>query len=43
MTMTPLGQVSVPAGAAVAFAPGGKHLMLFDVAPQVKPGAILPS
>lgn len=38
MTMRPLGQVAVPAGATVAFAPGAKHLMLFDVRPGVKPG-----
>ena len=38
MTMKPVGQVALPAGGTVAFAPGGKHLMLFDVAPGVKPG-----
>lgn len=42
MTMTPSAQVPVPAGATIAFAPGGKHLMLFDVAPAMKPGARLP-
>jgi copper(I)-binding protein len=38
MTMKPVGQVALPAGATVTFAPGGKHLMLFDVAPGVKSG-----
>lgn len=41
MTMRPIGQVAVPAGGEVAFAPGGKHLMLFDVAPGVKPGGTI--
>jgi copper(I)-binding protein len=38
MTMKPVGQVAIPAGGKVAFAPGGKHLMLFDVKPGVKAG-----
>ena len=41
MTMRPLGQVAVPAGASVAFAPSGRHLMLFDVAPGVRPGGTI--
>ena len=38
MTMAPLAQVAVPAGATLAFAPGGRHVMLFDVNPALKPG-----
>lgn len=37
-TMTPLPQVDVPAGGTLAFAPGGRHAMLFDVNPALKPG-----
>lgn len=39
MTMKPLARVAVPAGQALSFAPGGKHVMLFDVAADAKPGA----
>ena len=42
MTMAPVGQVTVPAGASVTFVPGGKHLMLFDVAPAIAKGAKFP-
>lgn len=42
MTMVPIGQVKVPAGSTVTFAPGGKHLMLFDVAPAIGQGASVP-
>lgn len=37
-TMAPLAAVAVPAGTDVAFAPGGRHAMLFGVNPAVKPG-----
>lgn len=40
-TMTPLGQLAVPARATVAFAPGGRHVMLFDIASGVKPGGTM--
>lgn len=36
--MKPLGDVPIPAGSTVAFVPGGKHLMLFDMNPGIKPG-----
>ena len=32
------GGVAVPAGTKVEFKPGGKHAMLFDIAPAVKAG-----
>ncbi len=35
MRMTPLDSVDVPAQTKVAFAPGGKHLMIFGVNPAV--------
>ena len=34
--------VAVPAGKTVSFAPGGKHVMLFDVSPKVETGSKLP-
>ena len=42
MSMVPIGQLKGAAGATASFAPGGKHLMLFDVAPAVRPGAKVP-
>ena len=39
MTMAPVRDVAVAPGAEVRFAPGGKHLMLFDLSPGLKPGA----
>lgn len=35
MTMAPIDSVEIPAKTKVAFAPGGKHLMLFDINPAV--------
>ena len=37
-TMRPLTRVPVPAGGELRFAPGGRHVMLFDVNAGVKPG-----
>ena len=37
--MRPLAAVGVPAGAAVRFAPGGRHVMLFDLDPRLSAGA----
>lgn len=42
MRMDRLPSVRVAAGAAVRFAPGGAHLMLFDVPASVHAGATLP-
>lgn len=36
-TMKPLGDVPVPARSTIAFKPGGKHLMLFDMNPGIHP------
>lgn len=37
-TMRPLASVRVPAGADVAFKPGGKHVMLYHMNPGIVPG-----
>jgi copper(I)-binding protein len=37
--MRALGAVEIEAGAAVEFAPGGKHLMLMGIDPGVGPGS----
>ena len=42
MSMRAIDRVALPAGGTIAFAPGGKHVMLFDVAPTVKPGGGVP-
>lgn len=42
MTMKPIAQLSLPAGGKLGFAPGGRHVMLFDVNPAVKPGGTVP-
>ncbi len=42
MTMAPLKDVAIPAGQTVKFGPGGKHVMLFDVAPSVRAGTTVP-
>jgi periplasmic copper chaperone A len=42
MSMKPIKDVAVPARGEVAFAPGGKHVMLFDVAPELRAGEKAP-
>jgi copper(I)-binding protein len=39
--MSPIKAVPVPAKAKIAFAPGGKHVMLFTINPSIKPGATM--
>ncbi len=41
MTMDATPSVPLPAGAAVSFAPGGRHAMLFGVPARVTPGATM--
>lgn len=41
-SMHPAGDIAVPANGTVEFAPGGKHVMLFDVGPNVKAGGRIP-
>jgi len=36
-TMAPLARVEIPANTDVAFAPGGRHVMLFDMNSGIKP------
>lgn len=36
------GPVAIPAKGQVHFAPGGKHVMLFNVNPGIKPGSAMP-
>jgi copper(I)-binding protein len=40
--MKPLAGVDLPAGGTIAFAPGGKHAMVYGVDPVVKPGTAIP-
>lgn len=43
MKMTPLADgLAIPAQAEIKFAPGGKHVMLFDVSPKVTEGSKMP-
>ena len=39
-SMKPLTSVAVPAGKNSVFAPGGRHVMLFDINPKAKVGRI---
>jgi len=41
-SMRPTRDVAVPAKAVVEFAPGGRHVMLFDLGPGVKAGTRVP-
>ena len=38
-SMAPIQRVEIPANTDVVFAPGGRHVMLFNVNPGIKPGA----
>lgn len=40
--MTPLASLPLPARTETRFAPGGKHLMLFDLDPVITPGTAVP-
>jgi hypothetical protein len=40
--MRPVTELALPAGEAVAFAPGGRHVMLFDLDPALRPGEHIP-
>jgi copper(I)-binding protein len=35
--MRQLAGIALPAGETIAFAPGGKHLMIFGLDPKLKP------
>lgn len=36
--MRPVAEVPLPAGEAASFAPGGRHVMLFELDPALQPG-----
>lgn len=38
MTMAEMGPLTVPAGQTVKFEPGGKHVMAFELSPELKAG-----
>ena len=40
--MEPVAEVALPANEAVAFAPGGRHVMLFELDPSLQPGGHIP-
>ncbi|MFK3888182.1 copper chaperone PCu(A)C [Sphingomonas sp. NPDC079357] len=42
VTMESLAKVPVPAKTEVAFAPGGRHVMLFDLPQSVRAGSLMP-
>lgn len=42
MRMRQKGEFAVPASGELAFVPGGAHLMLFGLSPEVKPGDRIP-
>lgn len=37
-SMRPIARLPVRDGETLSFSPGGRHLMLFDVAPAIRPG-----
>jgi periplasmic copper chaperone A len=41
-SMRPLDQATFSPQAPLAFAPGGRHAMLFDIDPQIRAGAKIP-
>ena len=42
MTMRPLRDLTITANETAEFVPGGRHVMLYDIAPSVKPGEKAP-
>lgn len=42
MKMLPLPVIDIPARGTIAFAPGGRHVMLYTLMPAAKPGSPLP-
>ena len=42
MSMAPVKSVALGAGESVTFAPGGKHVMLYDLSPTLKAGDKVP-
>ena len=42
MTMAPIKDVAIPASGTVKFEPGGKHVMLYDLSPEIRAGGKIP-
>ncbi len=42
MTMEPIGDVPIPARGTLAIEPGGKHVMVYDISPNVRAGTPVP-
>lgn len=42
MTMRPVAGIDIPAGETVELKPGGYHIMLIRLQPEIKPGEIYP-
>jgi hypothetical protein len=42
MQMRAINSIDLPAGQTVVFKPGGYHIMLSEISPPLKPGAMLP-
>ena len=40
-TMKPIASIDIPAKTVVHFSPGGRHVMLFNVNPGIKPGGTM--
>lgn len=39
MTMAEMGPLTVPVGGTIKFEPGGKHVMVFDLSPEITAGS----
>jgi copper(I)-binding protein len=42
MSMAPIRDVAIPAGEMLEFKPGGKHVMVYDIGPNVRAGDTVP-
>ena len=40
-SMKPVRELAIPAKSLVTFAPGGRHVMLYDMNPGIKPGSTI--
>ena len=41
-SMKPIDHIALPAASKIVFAPGGKHVMLYDMNPTIVPGRTVP-
>lgn len=42
MSMKPVSEIPVPPDSRLQLAPGGAHMMIFGIAPELKPGDTMP-